>query len=383
MDYLSIITIDLYSIVLLLCIYVQTYKIIESGLLDQKLYKRMLQTTILLLVLDIFSRFDGKSATAYIAMNHIANFLMFIVNLLLPSLWLMYSNYQVFHEKKKLRRLLYPLILINVVNAVMLVISQYAGWLYYIDLNNIYHRGPLYWFPVCITIILIAVSLVTIVVNHKKIENKYIFQLVIFPIPPLICVILQTVFYGTSFILSGITISLLILFLNIQNHSLNIDYHTGAYNRRGLELYMAEKINLSTEEKMFSAIWIDLDDFKLINDTFGHNTGDHVLVTTAKLLKCCIKPTDFIARFGGDEFFIGLDISNKEALEEVVERIKESVINYNERNANRYKLSLSMGYAVYTYQTHLKAEDFLKQIDELMYIDKYANKKKKIEFEVT
>lgn len=162
---------------------------------------------------------------------------------------------------------------------------------------------------------------------------------------------------------------------------MNIDYLTGAYNRRGLEICMTEQINASTKSKTFSAIWIDLDDFKSVNDTLGHDMGDHVLVTTAELLRCCIRPSDFIARFGGDEFYIGLDVSNIDDLEAVVAKIKEYVKNYNERTVRPYKIAFSMGYAVYSYQDHLQASDFQKQIDELMYKDKQANKRLKIKLE--
>ena len=156
---------------------------------------------------------------------------------------------------------------------------------------------------------------------------------------------------------------------------MNIDYLTGAYNRRGLEIHMGEQVNASSEEKTFAAIWIDLDNFKSINDTYGHNVGDHVLKTTVRLLRSCFRPTDFIARLGGDEFCIVLDVSSQADLEAAVTRIKKCVKGYNQRGAKPYELALSMGYAVYDYRSHQKVEEFQKQIDEFMYMDKQANKK--------
>lgn len=374
LNLISIIIINLYSIIFLICIYIHTDKDAERNLLQQKLYRRILQVTILMLILDIFSRFDGNPGSVYFAINHIANFLMFSVNLFVPSLWLLYAHFQVFNDEGKIKRLRYPLLVINIVNAVMVVVSQYWGWFYYIDSGNIYHRGPLYWFPVCITFALSIIAIILIAANRKKIESRYFFSLIIFPIPPLVCVFLQFAFYGTSLILSGMTISLLIIFLNIQNRSMNIDYLTGAYNRRGLEIHMREQVNTSSEDKTFAAIWIDLDNFKFINDTFGHITGDHVLETSVKLLRSCFRPSDCIARFGGDEFCIVLDVCNRVDLEAAVTRIKDCIKNYNENAANPYQLAWSMGYAVYDYHSHLKVEEFQKQIDELMYRDKQANK---------
>lgn len=361
---------------MLICVCIQTVKDAERNLLQQKLYMKMLQITILMLIVDIFSRFDGNPGTVYSSINHIANFLIFLLSPFIPSLWLLYTHFQVFHEEKKMRRLLFPLIVVNAVNAVMLVFSQYWGWFYYIDSDNIYHRGPLYWFPVSITLALIIAAFTLIVANHMSIEKKYFFSLVFFPVPPLVCIILQIVFLGTSLILNGVTLSLLIIFFKIQNRSMNIDYLTGAYNRRSLEICMREKVNISTENRTFSAILIDLDDFKLINDTFGHNTGDYVLETTVRLLKSCLRPTDFIARFGGDEFCIILDVSKRIDLEIVVCRIQDCIKNYNERVKNPYQLAWSMGYAIYDYNSHMKVEEFQKQIDKLMYENKQANKER-------
>ena len=228
------------------------------------------------------------------------------------------------------------------------------------------------------TLALVVASFLLIASNYKRIERRYFFALLFFPIPPLTGILLQLAFYGTSFILSGVTVSLLIVFLNIQNRSMNIDYLTGAYNRRGLEIYMDEQIKTSSREKTFSAIWIDLDNFKSINDTYGHNVGDHVLETTVQLLKTCFRPTDFIGRFGGDEFCVVLNVSDKGNLESAVGRIKARIDGYNRQSSKPFKLACSMGYAVYDCDSHQSVEDFQKQIDELMYRDKQMKKRPEV-----
>jgi diguanylate cyclase (GGDEF)-like protein len=343
--------------------------------LQQKLYQKTVQITLLMLVVDIFSRFDGNPGTAYSAINHTANFLIFLLSPLVPSLWLLYVHFHVFHEEKKMRQLLPPLTVVNIGNAAMLVCSQSRGWYYTIDSDNIYHRGPLFWLPVSMIVALVMTAFAIIVTNRKNIDRKHFFALVFFPVPPLVCVILQVAFLGTSLVLNGLTLSLVIIFFSIQNHSMNIDYLTGAYNRRSLEIHMQERVNASTESRTFSAILIDLDDFKFINDTFGHNTGDSVLETAVKILKSCLGPSDFIARFGGDEFCIILDVSNRADLETVVCRIQHCIGNYNKRAKNPYQLAWSMGYAVYDSHSHMKVEEFQKQIDKLMYENKKAKKR--------
>ena len=374
MNFTSNLIINIYSIVLLIIVWIHSLKHSEKDSLQNKLYRMILQVVVLMLVVDIFSRLDGNPDTVYPIFNYFGNFLIYLLSPILPSLWLLYTHHQVFDEEKKMGWLLYPLLSINAVNAIILVISQFFGWYYYIDSDNIYHRGPLFWFPASITIALMFAAFVLIAANHKKIERKYLFSLIFFGIPPFVCVFLQIIFYGMSLMLNSVVISLLIVYFNIYNRSLYTDYLTGVNNRKKFETYLKKKINTSTENSTFSAIFIDINNFKFINDTFGHDIGDDALETSVKLLKSCLGSNDFIARFGGDEFYIILDVSNRNDLEATVYKINSCIEMYNESGTKPYRLSFGVGYAVYDYQSRMNAEEFKKQIDVLMYENKRANK---------
>lgn len=376
MSLTSNIIINVYSIVILSVIGFHALKLTEKEFLQDKLYIMMLCSTISMLVVDILSRFDGKPDTIYPIINCFGNFMIFLLSPSLSSLWLAYVHFQVFREEKKTRQLFYPLCAINAINAVILILSQFLGWYYYIDANNIYHRGPLFLLPVCITVVLMVVAFFITVKNYKKLEKRYLFSLIFFAIPPLVCIILQIKFYGTSLILNSVVISFLVVFLGIQNRNIYTDYLTGVNNRKKLDEYLKKRISTCTENKSFSAILIDLNNFKSINDTYGHDMGDNALETAAKLLKSCIRSNDFIARYGGDEFCIVLDVSNRGDLEAMVCRINNYIEKYNESSFQPYKLGFSMGYAVYDYYSHITAEEFQKQVDILMYENKQTYKNK-------
>lgn len=78
--------------------------------ITSKLYFSMVMVTILLLVLDIFSRFDGNPETIYTLFNYSGNFLVFLLSPLLPSLWLLYVHLQLFDDEKKTKKKILPLI---------------------------------------------------------------------------------------------------------------------------------------------------------------------------------------------------------------------------------------------------------------------------------
>lgn len=367
--------INIYSIAILIVICIHCLKQEEKESLKYKIFMRMLQLVIVMLVLDIFSRFDGNPSSIYLFINHFGNLMMFVLNPLLPTLWLLYVHDQVFQEEEKTRRLYYPLFAINFINAVLIVVLQSYQKFYYIDSDNIYHRGPFFLISVLLVVILMIVAFVLVIVNRKKIEKKHYFSLMFFSVPPFVCIILQVAFYGISLILNSVVLSFLIIFLNIQNDTIYTDYLTGVNNRKKLELYLRRKIRTSTENNTFSAVMIDLNGFKFINDTFGHDMGDNALEVSAKLFNSCLKSTDFIARFGGDEFCMILDVSDRSVLEEIVCRINRTIKEYNESGVRPYKISVSMGYAVYDYHSSMTMEEFQKHIDILM----YENKKVKVD----
>jgi diguanylate cyclase (GGDEF)-like protein len=259
----------------------------------------------------------------------------------------------------------------------ILILSQRYGWFYYIDRDNIYHRGPIYILSVSVTVILLIAASAFIILNRNRIEKKYFFPLLFFAFPPFICIILQIIFYGISVIINSMVISLLIVFQSTHSRSIYMDYLTGLNNYMKLECYMKEKVTKCMINKTFSAIMIDLDNFKYINDTYGHKTGDEALQIYAGLLKSCLRSNDFIARYGGDEFCIVLDSSDETNLEKITGRINRCVENFNNTGNRPYKIKMSMGYAVYDYNSHMGAADFQKLIDKRMYADKKSKEKNK------
>lgn len=372
----SNIFLNVYSIMIVLIIYFHALRSFEKESLQDRLYITILNITVLMLGIDILSRFDGYSSVIYPELNTLGNFLIFLMNPIIPSLWVVYVHYQVFRDERKVRQLICPLCIINVFNAGTLIVSQFFGWFYYIDSDNIYHRGPYFWLPVLITISLIFAAFAITLINRRRLDKKSFLSLLFFAIPPTISILLQIRFYGTSLMLNSVVLSLLVVFLNIQNHSMYTDHLTNVNNRKKLDKYLKKKVKASIAGKVFSAILVDINDFKLINDTYGHDIGDQALGTAAKLLKSCLGRNDFIARFGGDEFCLVLDISNKSVLEAMVCRIKSCLERYNQSDSRLYSLGFSMGYAVYDHHLHMSAEEFLKQIDVLMYQEKQAYKNK-------
>jgi diguanylate cyclase (GGDEF)-like protein/PAS domain S-box-containing protein len=121
-----------------------------------------------------------------------------------------------------------------------------------------------------------------------------------------------------------------------------------------------------------AVLFVDLDKFKGINDRFGHSTGDRLLMAVARRLRSCVRPTDSIARMGGDEFAVLLERVDDEAdITAVVERIRDEFDRPFHIDGHVIRLSASVGTATGS-QSGPRAEDLLKAADTAMYEVKTA-----------
>ena len=115
---------------------------------------------------------------------------------------------------------------------------------------------------------------------------------------------------------------------------------------------------------------IDLDSFKVINDLYGHNNGDQALKDTAQILKSTFRDKDFIARYGGDEFVVVMEIEEQSELAVMVQKLRENISRFNLRRSVPYEIHLSIGYDCFVKESETSAMTFLQKIDHLMYLDK-------------
>lgn len=149
------------------------------------------------------------------------------------------------------------------------------------------------------------------------------------------------------------------------NYLTNYDAMTGVHNRRYYN-YMIEKMDLETALPL-SVIVGDINGLKLINDAFGHDYGDQLIIKTAELLRKSIRSTDILARTGGDEFVILLPNTPLEVTEKIVKRISEESHNKNITNEKSIvKVSISLGYAT---RVSMKEElsEIIKLAEDYMY----------------
>jgi two-component system cell cycle response regulator len=150
-----------------------------------------------------------------------------------------------------------------------------------------------------------------------------------------------------------------------------IDDLTGLNNRRGFSTLGQQQVKLAdrAQRGMF-LLFSDLDNLKLINDTFGHHEGDQALIETANIHRETFRQSDIIARVGGDEFAVLAIESHKGSGEILAARLQERLRTHNTQRNRRYKLSISVGLDYYDPTCPRSIDELLDQADRSMYEQK-------------
>ncbi len=161
-----------------------------------------------------------------------------------------------------------------------------------------------------------------------------------------------------------------------------LDGLTGLYNRRQLEVGLEQEFNRTKRHPSdFSLAILDIDFFKKVNDTYGHQYGDYVLKTVASLMKQSFRKTDLLYRYGGEELVMIMPETNIEGATIPVQRLRKSIEEYDFCfNGIKSKVTASIGLTM-NYQEFTKPAEILKSADEALYKAKESGRNRVILYE--
>jgi diguanylate cyclase (GGDEF)-like protein len=162
-----------------------------------------------------------------------------------------------------------------------------------------------------------------------------------------------------------------------ERNSSRTDFLTGVTNSRSFfELASIELLRSKRYNRPLTVAYIDLDNFKQINDRFGHATGDSLLRVVAETMLSNLRRTDIVTRMGGDEFVVLFSETNEESAKVAITKLRDSLLETMEQN--KWNVTFSIGAITFNSFTGT-ADELLRQVDELMYMVK-AHGKNNIRF---
>ncbi|MCK9574359.1 MAG: GGDEF domain-containing protein [Clostridia bacterium] len=357
----------------------------KSNELHNKLFSSALICVIIAQVLDILCWFlIGQTGLFITIISYIANILLFTFAALLTAKIATFVQYSADFDEKEYKNIRNISCLSTGFVLLLSISSVWLGWIFKLDANNNYSRGNLYFlivigvlFPliyVCFNLIRKHLKSFNIVARSNKLLALLIIINIIFPV---LFVFLQgkgITNFATLY--PFIAISLLLLHLMIMSSNAGTDFLTGIQNNYGIQKYFS--IFPKSISSYFAIIYFDLNDFKSINDIYGHKEGDEVLKAFAHILAREIKSSDLVARPGGDEFIIGAILKAPEEIKYIINNIQTDIDAHNQMLKN-YKISFSYGVCINEPHKTIDKDFMIRDADKKMYKNKPTSKQMKID----
>lgn len=241
-----------------------------------------------------------------------------------------------------------------------------TGLIFHVSAENVYSRGPLN-FLLYATLFLYFAESIYRVTRSKQTGITIEFSR---------CSICHPLHPGhrrprhiLRSVHSWLAAAVAMVFIHIQLQNINtfVDETSGLFNRKYMNFYL-EKAHKTNPRQLYG-IMMDVNDFKKINDRYGHSMGDRAIREIGKILSASL-PEDAVAiRMAGDEFVILLSRGNDKMLEDTRAAIEDGLRHFNQTTTAPFKLSFSMGLVRYNGRS---TESFLNELDQKMYAEKKA-----------
>ena len=278
------------------------------------------------------------------------------------------------------KSILYSSVLV-LVGVILLLINRYTNFMFRIFITDkdtfIYERTSTLWFAIfylCIYVYVFVSSARCFIFARKKehyVEKQKFAFVGVIASTPIIFGILQLVFSRLPIVCAGLTLSTFILYVYATKDQVSNDNLTDLLNRkralRGIERSIKSKPD---ENTLYVVFMVDVNNFKSINDKYGHLEGDKALILTAEALtkvSTMQKRKMIVGRFGGDEFLIGAHLDFESEIDIIKEQINSELKIAS--TSKEYELVASIGYAIYSNELN-SIKDLIDEADKRLYEQK-------------
>lgn len=349
-----------------LVLFLLLYRILiaQTNQFDEKAYNFMLIITFIATINETLSFIiDARPGFIFHILQYISNTISSASSGIIGYCWCLFVEYHIHRNferiKKKSRILAIPLIIATILIFINLLGT---GIIFDISKENVYTRGPMNFILYIFVFVYYIESIYT--VHKAKYDSILVefFPIYYFIIPCMIGTMIQGFFFGVSTIWLCVAIAFILVYIEIQISISFIDDLSGLYNRKYMNHYLNKLQNNKT--KHIYGFMMDINDFKAINDTYGHLKGDYALIQFGIILQHSIDKDSVAIRMGGDEFVIFAKLKSDEEALALKKQIKYNVRQFNIKSKEPFHLSFSIGIAKFNGKN---TDAFLSAMDDSMY----------------
>lgn len=363
--------VNILSLFILSMLIFHCYLKLDRRKLSNKIFLDTSCVIFLIISIESITVLINGSSHINIYINKLFNTLFFLISPLPIYMWDKYLYIQIEKIKKinmlKVKYFKIPLL----INTLFLIINLKFSIIFSIDKNNFFQHEKFSIIPFLIgTFYYISIYIFLVKHKHTIPNDIYIFISIMY-IFPFTASVLELFIPELLLTWGSITTVLIFSYILLQQELFETDPLTGAFNRNFFNSFISKANKFTMNLSKLGAINIDLDEFKIINDTYGHKVGDDVLKNFVLLLNKAFKKKSKIIRMGGDEFIIIIENTSNE---EIISHIRFlNIITEVYNSANKYSIKFSYSYCIYSNDFN-DIYDFFDHIDNKMYQNKYLKK---------
>lgn len=371
--------IDCFALILLCIIFSSGHDRSQNDL-DASNFSLIIRMAIIATVFDILTWIEIEfPSSKQVGYAYLINCMLFFFQNVSIFCWLNYSLSRIYRRpltKTELKK--YFAIPLATITAAIFTVPL-TGLFFTINANGVYSRTS------TANILFLMDAFIAVVPSYLALRQRKkevlparrteMLTIAAFPVMIIPGAIIQILVYGITVIFPLTALSFLNVYMKRQNDMVTRDALTGLNNRGQLDRYLYSLLNSGSVHKTMTYIIADLNDFKQINDHFGHNQGDKALTDTAGILKDSFfgEPA-FLARYGGDEFVIVLKTGSQEEVDKIICKMRLKFKNFNETRVNPFDISISIGYAIFGETDCFTIVEIMEKADRRMYEDKRKTK---------
>ncbi|MBI9010704.1 MAG: GGDEF domain-containing protein [Clostridiales bacterium] len=369
--------ISIFSVILLFII-MMTMKLRKDTIsTSSRLMQRLIWINIYMLLLEVLSwQFDMKSGAFNWYANYTTNMLFAWSTPIITCAWASYLDYHLYGSYERLKKrwfYIQPL----VINSVFIIINFFQPFIFSVSSENVYQREPFMWLIVVVNTLTFFYICYLAYKKKESINKEILIVLLMYTFMPVLAAGIQVLVYGAFILWPTMAITVVLTYIFLETVSTSKDYLTGLVSRHRMDDYLEYMLE---QKNVFTLVMIDLNDFKMINDTYGHVKGDIALQVFSKALKEVFHQAKLVSRYAGDEFVLILEkYTEKEILDEF-DKLRDNLFVIQQSKELPFLITFSYGYHLndpskdYNYQTIMNITD-LKMYEHKEHVKKLEREK--------
>ncbi len=336
----------------------------------QPLVLSVLMMAMIIGVSDILSIvLNGNDGLVSVIGNYVFSIIYLIGSVIISYLWFLFSLSSSPAKIKNIKLISFLFSLPVLVFSGLAISSPFTGYVFTITDNGAYKRGPFIYMQLILIFAYMLVGSFYILYQAKKTNNLFIrkeaYVFSTFPLYPAIGMLLQFFYPETPLGIMGLTLGLFMNFITIFEYHMSLDTLTGLNNRLKLKKYYDARLKHPRLQKNTYLVFIDIDDFKRINDEKGHTEGDQALIRLSQALVKSVSRRSFVSRYGGDEFVLICQVGNGKSISQIMNKITKNA------NLDPGKEKINFSYGSLSLEDNpLPFEEAIMITDKLLYEDK-------------